>query len=360
MVCVIADDITGAAEMAGIAHRLGLTVSLSLDRLASDDCDVAVLATDTRSMTEAEAVSETRRVAAGLRDDHRIEFLFKKTDSALRGHVVAELSTLLEYTDYRGALYIPANPSKGRTITDGVYYISGVPISETDFSFDPEFPAYSSLLTERFRDADEKKVYFSDADNAADIICGVKEASEKNLLLAGAADLFDAFLKSLFTVAGSADRDDSLDVKGGSCIIVCGSTQSDPSQCGVAPAFMPTELYDGEVTSESWEKTLEGEYLREPHRILMAVKDRHRTGREVAVHLRSTMSRVVSRLVAAHKPGNLIIEGGATAFSILRSLGWNKFKIRKEISPGVISMETSDGTFVTMKPGSYPWGGLFC
>ena len=40
----------------------------------------------------------------------------------MRGHVVAELRALMEATGYRRAVYLPANPSKGRIIRGGEYY----------------------------------------------------------------------------------------------------------------------------------------------------------------------------------------------------------------------------------------------
>ncbi|WP_354667166.1 nucleotide-binding domain containing protein [uncultured Duncaniella sp.] len=53
------------------------------------------------------------------------------------------------------------------------------------------------------------------------------------------------------------------------------------------------------------------------------------------------------------------MEGGATAYASLQKLGWDTFTITDEIAPGVIRMRAPNGTHVTMKPGSYPWGGLF-
>lgn len=69
-IIVIADDITGAAEIAGIAFQHGLTVRLLCSSLSitnpkdvvSRETEVTVIATDTRSMTEAEAVVETRQL----------------------------------------------------------------------------------------------------------------------------------------------------------------------------------------------------------------------------------------------------------------------------------------------------------
>ena len=67
---VIADDITGAAEIAGIAFARGAEVRLVCGPVCG--CDTAtpqtgvttVIATDTRSMSEAEAIAETKRIAS--------------------------------------------------------------------------------------------------------------------------------------------------------------------------------------------------------------------------------------------------------------------------------------------------------
>ena len=205
---VIADDITGAAEMAGIAHQHGLSVRLSIAGslccapVAAERTDVLVIATDTRSMTEEEAVNETRRITSQLSTLN--SQLFKKTDSALRGHVVAELSALMQTTGYQRAIYLPANPSKGRIIRNGCYYIKEVrgeksevrevPIHETAFSYDPEFPAKTSVLRERFPDAEEHHILMPDAETTADIQQIVTANNNPDTLLAGAADLFETYL----------------------------------------------------------------------------------------------------------------------------------------------------------------------
>ena len=67
---VIADDITGAAEIAGIAFTHGADVRLVCSSSVSC-CNVAtdgttVIATDTRSMSEAEAIAETHRIASAI------------------------------------------------------------------------------------------------------------------------------------------------------------------------------------------------------------------------------------------------------------------------------------------------------
>lgn len=357
MVAVIADDITGAAEMAGIAHRLGLRVKLTMHPRDAEGCDVLVIATDTRSMTEEEAVSEAASVTAAIEGMAGVDALFKKTDSALRGHVVAELEAMLGASRYERALYLPANPSKGRIIRDGVYYIGEKPLHETDFSFDPEFPAFSSKLSERFPGGESRGVEWADAVTADDITAIVDGAGE-DTLLAGAADLFTAFLRRRFPSAKERLIAERNPLATDDCLIICGSTQSKPIECGVPTLYMPTGVYDGATPVGDWMPALVKVY-GVSHAIILAIRDRHRTGKDVAVYLRETMAGVVSGLVDIHCPEELVIEGGATAFAILRCLGWETFTITDEFAPGVIRMMAPNGTHVTMKPGSYPWGGLF-
>ena len=339
---VIADDITGAAEMAGIAHQHGLSVrlciagSLCCDRGAAERTDVLVIATDTRSMTEEEAVNETRRITSHL--SPLTSHLFKKTDSALRGHVVAELSALMQATGYQRAIYLPANPSKGRVIRNGCYYIKEVrgeksevrevPIHETAFSYDPEFPAKTSVLRERFPDAEEHHILMPDAETVTDIQHIVAANDDGHTLFAGAADLFETYL---------GVRGKRLEVR-------------DMSESKIA-------IYDGSEDITPWIEEAEKLYEQQGS-LMITIPHRHRTGKEVAIHLREMTAELIQHLVAKRAPQQLIIEGGASAFATLQHLGWNELEVVCQIAPGVIKTKAPNGTFVIMKPGSYPWGHL--
>ncbi|MBQ2951681.1 MAG: hypothetical protein IJE12_11695 [Prevotella sp.] len=152
---IIADDITGAAEIAGIAWRKGLKVRLMvyqpnmpttpLSSWRGAGGEALILATDTRSGTEEEAVKTIEYLFAPstspLQGGVGVGLIFKKTDSVLRGHVAAELQALMRVTGKQKALLIPQNPSKGRIVKDGIYYINGTPLDQTSFAYDPEFPA---------------------------------------------------------------------------------------------------------------------------------------------------------------------------------------------------------------------------
>ena len=351
--------------MAGIAHRLGLRVNLTMHTCGDTDCDVLVVATDTRSMTLADAVAETRKAAGAVMKIPGVTAVFKKTDSALRGHVAGELGEMIATLGYKDAVYLPANPSKGRIIRDGVYYVGEKPLHLTDFSFDPEFPAFSSRLSERLPGCEDKGIRCPDAECDEDIRAVVASIGPETLP-AGAADLFTAFLeREMARGATEGDMarhvpttDNHFRLDTSDMLVVCGSTQSRPVDCGANISYMPLGVYDGDCSAEGWIEELTELCALKPS-LILALEHRHRSGKESAVYIRETMGEVVSRLVEVHCPREMVIEGGATAFAILRRLGWNTFTITDEIAPGVIRMSTPAGSYITMKPGSYPWGPLY-
>ena len=366
---VIADDITGAAEIAGIAFSKGHQVSLVCG--SSVCCDIVaaqttVIATDTRSMSESEAIIETHRITSHL--SPLTPHLFKKIDSALRGHVVAELSALMEDTGFQRAVYLPANPSKGRIIKNGVYYIKevrgekqeirDVPISETAFSYDPEFPAKTSFLRERFPNAESKDIIMPDAENEEDIRRVIAKYNDGKTIFAGAADLFSALLSPQVNpqISNLKPQTSNLSpLTSKDTLILCGSTQSKPLDLSIPVAPMPRKVYDGNHDISLWDTSA---YIGS-HSLILTIPYTHRTGKEAAVHLRTVMAQKTMELVAQHRPDHLIIEGGATAWATLKTLGWTQFDIVGQIAPGVVQMCADNGTLVTLKPGSYPWGNLF-
>lgn len=375
---VIADDITGAAEVAGLAFQSGRQVRLVCSGPADDccaacdtgaacdtdaacdagaACDTLVVATDTRSMTAADAMAETRRIAARLSlAGCGARHLFKKTDSALRGHVVAELTALMQASGCQRAVYMPANPSKGRILRRGICFIDGVPIHQTAFSSDPEFPARTSCLRERFPDAQSHHILMPDAESEADIRRIITRYDDGTTLFAGAADLFGCLLPTPSRRRETAAPEAfPAKVGEGSLLVLCGSTQGRPLDTRIPVSPMPLAVYDGLADLSLWDV---GAYSR-CHSLVLTIPHHHRTGKETAVHLRTVMAQITRQLVAVHRPDHLVVEGGATAWAALQALGWHRFTIVGQLAPGVVQMRADGGTLVTLKPGSYPWPFTF-
>ena len=143
----IADDFSGAAEIAGTFHRHGLPVQVTsdVDAAIPDDETSTVIDLDTRRLNPQQARIKHQRIARRITQEKHL--FYKKTDSALRGHISTEIKTLLNELPFNKVVFCPANPKRGRIIKKGNYYIYGTPICETEFAQDPYFPIRSSSVT---------------------------------------------------------------------------------------------------------------------------------------------------------------------------------------------------------------------
>lgn len=383
MIIVIADDITGAAEIAGIAHRYGLKSTLHIDAMPEDmrddDADVAVIATDARSYNADAAAEITANAVCSAY--HSVgslgtkNVLFRKTDSALRGNVEEELAAIIAHSPYEQAVYMPANPSKGRIIHNGIYYIKenaqiasagngendswGTPIAETDFRFDPEFPALTSVVSERF-----PSLYCPDAVSANDVFRVVYNSfnASRATLLAGAADLFAALLQYVYP--STAPQSESFkgiaaDVRQ---LIVRGSTLSKNIPLGIPTEAMPDNVFYEREMPEEWAGSIMQAWTESKCGMILTIGEKEiRKGKNAAVYLRTAMAKVCCALIDNSLPDELIVEGGATAFAIMQRMPWRSFSVTDEIAPGVVRIMPVENSriHITLKPGSYEWGKLW-
>lgn len=376
MIAVIADDLTGAAELGGIGLRYGMTVEICTGLHGHSKPDILIIATDTRSMAEPQALMETARVTAAV-SALKPRLIFKKVDSVLRGHVVAELNAHLGYLKLKKALLIPANPILGRTITKGQYFLNKQPIHLSSFANDPEYPIRSSDIRDMLR-AGGHAVHFCSKQDAlppAGIITGECEIEEdfkhwldkrdQDTLLAGASGLFKALLEALTTrpaISGAAN--DSLLP----ALFVCGSTFNRSKQLVEAVnlqegpvSYMPRNIAvsanPDERHYEKWADDVVS-LLKKHQKAIIAFQESPTMDIEtIAGSLRQKKACLVEKVLQKIDIRELLIEGGATASAIMKRLELNTFSPVNEFTTGVIRMKANerDGLFLTLKPGSYDW-----
>ena len=107
------------------------------------------------------------------------------------------------------ALVIAANPSLGRTIYNGEYFIEGKKIDETSFSSDPEYPITNSFVLELLgvqegvvmkKTTDSlpvKGIAIGESNKEKDTIDWAEKAVDASVL-AGAGDFYKALLDTRF------------------------------------------------------------------------------------------------------------------------------------------------------------------
>jgi uncharacterized protein YgbK (DUF1537 family) len=382
MLIIIADDITGAAEVAGVCLRFGLRVSFGIDELPEGVADVKVIATDSRQSNTLEAVRIHRKLAEDIKSKGITE-IFKKTDSTLRGYVIDEIDELMEVYGYERVVLQPSNPWSGRCIKTGKYKIAGVPLNFTSFKDDPDFPAhYSSvkdlllsrnldqnanILTENIN-VEEKGFFIPDCSSEADMKRTLSLPVE-NCLYAGSAAFLSAYLKVKHGLH-MMRRNLSFNPFEGRFLLICGSTHQESrefinmaSNKGVQVSEMPESLMikgvdDNELVKWSEEQAVK---WNEYGQMIISFSSEIYNYDNCTNILKKRMSRVVNILMEKCPVVELLIEGGATAYSILKELGWTNLNPVKEFSLGVVRMQVMSvpGFYLIVKPGSYQWPDNF-
>lgn len=371
MIALIADDLTGAVELAGIGLRYALRVEILTLVPPSTDADLLVIATDTRSMTEQEAVSTMADLTVQL-ITLKPDFLYKKVDSVLRGHVLAELHVHLNETGLSRALLVPANPALNRQIIDGRYFVDGQPIHLSSFANDTDFPIKSAEIHMMLR-CEESDIEVLDGTEAlpeAGIIvaeCSAEEdlklwaaKTDRQTLLAGGSGFFAALLESL---GHSARNDHSHFALRAPALYVSG-TSFDKSRkligafkaAGAQVFYLPENIiYSVNPDDELFDSLAEliVSALNLHQKAVLAIDEHAVQG----VNLREKQALLVRKVCNKVKVKELLIEGGATALAIVQQLNLNHFIPVQEFSTGVVRLQSLEhaGLFLTLKPGSYAW-----
>lgn len=165
---VIADDFTGALDTGvqfagrGIATKVLNHFPGNREQLKSLQAQVLVVDAQTRHLKGSEAYRKVYRLVKSA-GDAEIPYIYKKTDSGLRGNIGKELEAALMASKEQYLTFIPALPAMDRITVDGIHYIDGVPIHKTVFGQDPFEPVVSSNVEDLFRDVQVKTVSYQES-----------------------------------------------------------------------------------------------------------------------------------------------------------------------------------------------------
>ena len=378
MIGVIADDYTGAAEIAGIGLRYGLRVAYQVEVEPVESVDLLVIATDMRTLPADAAAAEcealTRKLASlgpGV--------IYKKTDSALRGNVLAELEAMLGALNLSRALLLPANPGLGRTIGGGHYFLNGVRLDQTEFFKDPDYRHRTSEVLGMLGESNSTATRYLRLEDAV-LASGVNvvetlqetdlarwvELLDEATLPAGGSEFFAHILQARgHRAIHSRNR---FEEGPGKILYVCGSASHyshaaiERAKAGGATVCeIPEELYSGRgnrtLALQKWAGQILGRFTRE-NTVAVAINRPLKSEAEAPKKLSRDIAEVVERVWQGSEDlAALRIEGGATCSAIARRLGFKTFFPIHHYAPGVVGMRVGglDGLSITVKPGSYPW-----
>ena len=155
---VIADDFTGATDIAGFLVENGMrTVQLNgiPDNNIGVEADAIVISLKSRSCPVDEAVSDSLAALNWLQSQGCQQFYFKYCstfDSTAQGNIGPVTDALLKALDEDFTIVCPALPVNGRTVFNGHLFVLGEPLNESGMRNHPVTPMTDSSLV-RLMDA---------------------------------------------------------------------------------------------------------------------------------------------------------------------------------------------------------------
>lgn len=151
----LSDDLTGTLGLSMLIAKENIAVrafSAFKDNYDPqiDSDKVIVINTDSRHLSEEDA---RLTVGAVLDRFPSSTNIVKRFDTTLRGHLGAELSTIMTMRPQAAALIVPSYPESGRCCIGGYQLVEGVPVEHTEAATDPQWPIASSYVPDYFTSA---------------------------------------------------------------------------------------------------------------------------------------------------------------------------------------------------------------
>jgi 3-dehydrotetronate 4-kinase len=382
----IADDYTGASDLANTLTRCGLrtvqTIGVPADDLALPEVDAVVVSLKSRSIEPMEAVAKSRAAENWLRSGGASHVLFKicsTFDSTDAGNIGPVMDTLRADCGESIVLVTPAFPETGRTVYQGNLFVGAVPLNESPLKDHPLNPMLDSSLVRVLARQSRTKVGL--VDLAA--IAGGPDAVRRRLADlaaqgAGAAIADAVFERDLETI-GTVALDHRLSVGASGiglglarALVASGRAKSDAAAAtSDAPLGGPAACLAGSCSQATLQQIAKAEQAMpvlhldpeqivagsgEAERALQWAKQRldqgpiliassstpdqvaalqARHGRDAAGHaIEQAMADIAEGLV---KSGvrRLVVAGGETSGAVVDRLGIPGFLVGQEIAAGV-------------------------
>jgi uncharacterized protein YgbK (DUF1537 family) len=398
----IADDFTGATDLASMLVRHGMTAVQTIgvpDRVPAD-ADAVVVALKSRTAPVAQAVGDSLAALAALQEAGCRQFLFKicsTFDSTDAGNIGPVADALMRALGAALAPVTPAFPANGRTVYQAHLFVGGVLLNESGMQDHPLTPMTDANLVRVLGRQTEGRVvpvaWPVVAGGAPAIRRALAAAREQGARYAIIDAIADADLHALgaavadlpLLVGGSGiamglpanfraagllpERPDaaSLPPAGGTCAVVAGScSRATLFQLATARDRVPTLELDALATPDaaalaahaldwalpllSTDRPLVIAASQPPDRVAAL---QARLGRDAAGALiEAALADIAADLVAAGVR-RLVVAGGETSGAVVRRLGVRSLRIGEEIDPGVPWTLTDGGLRLALKSGNF-------
>lgn len=367
---IIADDFTGALDTGAQFAKKGIQTYVKImngccfqeSSCSDNECQVLVLDIESRHVlpdVARERVSYATRYAR----ENGVEYIYKKTDSTLRGNIGSELTALLYGMNQNELIFIPAFPKAGRVTISGRHLVSDIPLSQTEFAKDLLNPVSSSVVSDIIHeqtDINTREIHLGeyenifaqksfrpcisivDAKSNEDLLemGALLKAADKLRCLAGCAG-FAEMLPELLELAG---HERTPDIELGKTLLISGSlsgvaraqVEYAQEECGYKRLSFPLEqMLDDETDCADIALKLRSRF-QGYDKIALDVPNRTSKTFKQSAKLALRIGQVTHELLNIEKFGVLIVFGGDTLMGIMEQMNCGLIEPIEEIETGVV------------------------
>lgn len=396
---LIADDFTGALDTGiqfakyGAATRILTSSEIDGNLQQGDLTEVLVIDTETRHLTRQDAYEKVYRLVRKARTAG-IPYIYKKTDSGLRGNIGCELQAVIDASGERFLPFIPALPAMNRVTVKGIHYVDKVPIHESEFGRDPFEPVVSSSVMDLFREESIPVILFEktecyhtdfqkpsigvfDASTQEDI-CRIADHLKLQCqlkIMAGCAG-FASVLPSYLEIQKHRIRFPKLSQP---LLVACGSLNPISKRqiaYGESLGYIRVTMTPRQQLEKDYLSTREGqlwldgfpEYFKKSNVVMIdtgisdpcTVEDyrkHHQISLEEArVQIADRIGMILQRLLEKNREWTLMVIGGDTLMSFINQTQCKEIEPICEVEPGTVlsSMNIQNQkTWIITKSGGF-------
>lgn len=400
---VIADDFTGATDIAGFMVENGWRVTQLIGHGPAQvpaDVDAVVISLKSRSCAVEQAVADSLAALARLQELGCNRFFFKYCstfDSTAEGNIGPVTDALLEALGQNFTVICPALPVNGRTVCHGNLFVNGVPLNESGMKDHPVTPMtdanlqrlmaaqargqvglvdYHAVLAgpaavrARLEELKANGVNYAVLDTLTMTDLPVLgEALSELKLVTGGSGLGAGLARFATGGQGAAlARELGAPVAGGRAVVLSGSCSQmtnaqvaayqqkaphrlvEVARCIEAPAAYAAELADWVAAQDSAPAPML--YATQPAAELSRIQAQYGAAR-ASEAVEGVFAAVAARL-AGEGFSKFIVAGGETSGIVTQALAVTGFHIGPQIAPGVPWVRALDKPLsLALKSGNF-------
>lgn len=405
----IADDLTGATDLAGLLARAGARVSLRMGIPDSapepDSAAFEIIALKCRTAPVVEAVAETRAALHWLREAGAERFYWKYCstfDSTPDGNIGPVAEALMAALDTDQTIYCPAFPENGRSIYMGNLFVGEVPLAESPMKDHPLTPMRDSNLMRLLApqvsgrvglaarpvvaqgpDALKARLAALAADGVAHVIVDavsqddlgcIAAACRDKVLITGGSALAMPLAAEWLALADDGGASVPVSPDDGPALVLSGSCSAMTNRQVAAflaaghPAWRldPLELaQNGVAAALDW---LDAQELSATP-MIYATAEPESVRKAQAILGRDAAGAIVEHAlsdIAIHARGlgvrRFVVAGGETSGAVAQGLGIRRLDVGAEIAPGVpwcFARSAGHAVAITLKSGNFGGDSFF-